>query len=60
MTLAENIPKYVPSHEKGAVKNAVKKLIKRGFLLTKKKHYGVHVSINPSKLEEIKEFIEKI
>lgn len=59
MTLTENIPKYVPSHEKRAVKRAVKKLIEKDFLLTKKKHYGVHVSVNPSKLEGIKEFLEK-
>ena len=56
-TLEENAVKYVPKDQRGLAKKAVEELVKRNFLLTKKKHYGVHISINPQKIEQIKEFL---
>ena len=57
-TLIENIPKHVPKKDKKHVKAAIKSLVRKGVLLTKKKHYGVHVSLNPHTLKEIKESLQ--
>ena len=57
-TLIENIPKNVPKKDQKKVRKAVKSLVRKGLLLTKKKHYGVHVSLNPRMLKQIKEAIE--
>ncbi|MBI1973470.1 hypothetical protein HYS54_01530 [Candidatus Micrarchaeota archaeon] len=56
--LEENLPKFFPRHLRGLAKDAAASLKRRGFLLTKHKHYGVHVSINPQKIPEVKEFLK--
>ncbi len=54
--LLENVAKYAGENQKEA--NAVlNKLISQGFVLSKKKHYGVHVWINMKRFDEIKEIL---
>lgn len=59
-TSVDDACKGFPKHERGAVKKAVNKLIKKGFLIKKNAGYGLHVSLNPRKREEIEEIIEKL
>ena len=56
-TLEENIVKYVPKDSRGEAKKALEKVKRRGWLLLKHKHYGIHVSIDPNKLAEIRAFL---
>ncbi|MBI4214790.1 hypothetical protein HY546_02240 [archaeon] len=56
--LEENLHKFFPRHERGIAKDALESLKRRGFLTWKHKHYGVHVSINPQKIPEVKEFLK--
>ncbi|MBW2991119.1 hypothetical protein KY348_05455 [Candidatus Woesearchaeota archaeon] len=58
-TSIDNLPKSFPKHIRGEVKKAIKDLIKKGYLLIKPTSYGLEVSVNPGKLEEIKEIILK-
>ncbi|OGM02298.1 hypothetical protein A3K72_03930 [Candidatus Woesearchaeota archaeon RBG_13_36_6] len=53
-----NIVKGLPSHLRGRCKKIVQHLIRTEFLLTKPTMYGLHISLNPEKLEEIKEIIK--
>ena len=53
-TTFENMVRHVPSNDKKIVKGALEELIRKGFVSTKRKHYGIHISLIPSKLEEIR------
>lgn len=54
----DNLQKGVPSHLRNEMKIAGKELIKEGFLIAKPTFYGLHVSLNPRKKDEINEFID--
>ena len=56
-TSIDNLPKSFPKHLRGEIKKAIKELIKKGFLLVKPTSYGLEVSVNPNKLEEISKII---
>jgi len=56
-TSEDNIPKGFPKHERGDVKKALKKLIKQGYITPKITSYGLEVSLNPRKIEEIKKIL---
>ncbi|MFH0835869.1 MAG: hypothetical protein V1834_01775 [Candidatus Micrarchaeota archaeon] len=59
MTL-ETISKFIPpefERNKHMVKSVVLKMIAKDWLKTKSKHYGLHVWINPDKLDEIRTFV---
>jgi hypothetical protein len=58
--LLENIPKGKPSEDKKMIIKAIKSLANKGFLLMKKKHYGVHVSIDPKKIDEIRGYMKSL
>lgn len=58
-TAVEHLTKGLPKHLAGAAKNAVKELIKEGFILQKPASYGLQVSLNPEKIDEITKIIEK-
>lgn len=49
-----------PGHLGGEVNKSAKELIKDGFLITKPAHYGLQVSLNKERLNEIEGFIKKI
>lgn len=53
-TNINNLPKSFPKHLRGEIKKVIKDLIKKGFLLVKPTNYGLEVSVNPGKLEEVK------
>ena len=42
----------------GVAKDAVKELIKGGFVLQKPTSYGLQVSLNPERIDEITRIIE--
>ncbi|MFH0713754.1 MAG: hypothetical protein V1722_04610 [Candidatus Micrarchaeota archaeon] len=52
-TSVDNLHKSCPSHLKGAYKETSRQLIQDGFLLVKPTGYGLEVSLNPEKREEI-------
>jgi hypothetical protein len=58
--LEENISKGVPKEAKKIIGKAVKALVAKEFLLTKKKHYGVHISLNPRKVNTIRGYLAKL
>ena len=57
-TAIEHLTKGLPKHAAGEAKNAVKELIKEGFVLQKPTSYGLQVSLNPEKIDEITKIIE--
>jgi hypothetical protein len=56
-TSEDNIPKGFPKHLRGDVKKALKNLIKQGYVTPKITSYGLEVSLNPRKIEEIKRIL---
>ncbi|MFH1239950.1 MAG: hypothetical protein V1672_01930 [Candidatus Diapherotrites archaeon] len=58
--LSKGLPAHIRSNKKGqkAIKQAVKELTNDYFLLSKPSTNEVHVSINPRKINEIKEFLD--
>lgn len=54
----ENLQKGLPSHVKGNVKDAAKELIREEILIPKPTAYGLHVSLNPQKREEIDKYLQ--
>ena len=54
----ENLKKGLPSHFKGDVKDAAKELINEEILIPKPTSYGLHVSLNPRKREEIDNYLK--
>ncbi len=53
----ENLKKGLPGHVRGDVKEAVKELIKEELLIPKPTSYGLHVSLNPLKREEMDKYL---
>ncbi len=49
-----------PGHLGGEVNKVAKELIKEGFIITKPAPYGLQVSLNKEKLNEIENFIKRI
>ena len=58
-TAIENLTKGLPKHWIGAAKDAIKELIKERFILTKPTSYGLQISLNPEKIDEISKIIEE-
>ncbi|MFO8016555.1 MAG: hypothetical protein R6U32_05610 [Candidatus Woesearchaeota archaeon] len=56
-TSFDNIQKGLPSHSKGNAKSVARKLIKENILLAKPTSYGLEVSLNPKKKEEIMRYV---
>ncbi len=56
-TSVENLPHGFPSHLRGKVKKVVKKMVRSELLITKPKPDSLHVSLNPRKMDEIKDII---
>lgn len=54
-----NLTKGLPFYLRGKkeIKEAIKELIKEGYLLLKQTNYGLEVSLNIEKKKEIEEFI---
>ncbi len=58
--LLENIPKGKPKEDKKVILKAIHSLAKMDFLLMKKKYYGIHVSLNPRKVKEIRGYLVEL
>ena len=58
-TAFENIAKGVPAHLKGKLKELGESLIKEGFIVGKPTSYGLQISLNAERTEEIKLMIRK-
>ena len=58
-TAIEHLTKGLPKHVIGEAKNAVIELIKEGFILSKPTSYGLQVSLNQEKINEICNIIEE-
>ena len=57
-TAVEHLTKGLPKHMVGFAKEAVNQLIKQRFLLTKNTSYGLQVSLNSDKIDEISKIVE--
>lgn len=58
-TSFDNLPKWCDHRLSHKYRDAAKQLITDGFLLQKPTHYGLEVSLNPSKRDEILEIINQ-
>lgn len=56
-TSVDHVPKGFPRDKAGDVKKTLKKLHTKGFVIFKPTNYGMQVSLNPSRVEEIEEII---
>lgn len=59
-TSFDNLPKGFPRNMWKDIKKIGKELIRKNYLLTGKHSYGMGISLNPKRLNEIVEIIEKI
>lgn len=57
-TAFEHITASIPKHLHGQAKKAAHDLVKEGFILIKQTSYGVQISLNPERLEEIIHILE--
>jgi hypothetical protein len=57
-TSEDNIPKGLPKHMHGDVKKALRNLIRQGYITPKITSYGLEVSINSARINEIKQILE--
>ncbi len=48
----------IPGHTYGDAKEAAQELIREGLIIPKPTNYGLQISLNPNRLEEIKRMIE--
>jgi len=53
-----NLKKGFPKDKHKLIEKAVDELIKEGLILRKPTKYGLHVSINPKMIGEVREIIE--
>ncbi len=59
-TSFDNLSKGFPPHVRGQVKGVAEELIREGLLLSKPTSYGLEVSLNHLKIQEIEKIIEEI
>ena len=57
-TPRENVPKGLPSHERGRCLKVISDLVKEGCLIRKKTKHGEDVSLNPRMAKEIRKYLE--
>ena len=56
-TSEDNAQKCLPKHLRGEAKKALKKLIREGYVISKITSYGLEVSLNPRRIEEIRKVL---
>ena len=57
-TALEHVASGIPSHLAGEAKTAADEMIKKGLILSKPTSYGLQISLNPDRLDEIIKMIE--
>jgi hypothetical protein len=55
----ENLSKGIPAHLRGQAKEVARMMIKESLLLAKSTFYGVDVSLNPERIDEVIYLLEK-
>lgn len=58
-TALQNLYKWCDQRYADQYKNVTKDMIKEGLLISKPTHYGLQVSLNPNKREEILKIVRK-
>ncbi len=58
-TAFEHVVSGIPKHAHGDAKKAAEELIRQRFILAKPTSYGLQISLNPEKIEEIVRIIEQ-
>ena len=53
----ENLKKGLPGHIKGDIKSVTKELLKEDLFLSKSTSYGIQVSLNPKKRQELEKYL---
>ncbi len=53
----EDLQRGFPKHERGSVKNQLKKLVKDNLILKHPTSYGLQYALNPEELDAIEEII---
>jgi hypothetical protein len=56
----DTLKKGFPSNLGKNVKNIAEELIKKGYIIPKPASYGLQVSLNKDKLQEIEDFIKNV
>lgn len=56
-TAFENVSKGFPKHLVGEVRKTAKELVKMNLIMQKITSYGLQISLNPRKMEQIEEII---
>lgn len=57
-TAIEHVISGIPGHERGAAKKVADELINEGLIIPKPTSYGLQISLNPERLDEIRIIIE--
>ena len=57
-TSADNVPRGFPKQLRGEAKDALKSLMKKGYIIAKPTSYGLQVSLNPRRIEEIRAILQ--
>ncbi len=57
-TAFEHVTAGIPKHFHGNAKSAAERLIKQEFILAKLSSYGLQISLNPERIDEMIEMIE--
>ncbi|TAL57995.1 MAG: hypothetical protein EPN86_00980 [Nanoarchaeota archaeon] len=57
-TAVEHLSKGLPKHLVGEAKITIDELIKEELIIPKSTNYGLHISLNPRKIQEIERIIE--
>ena len=57
-TAFEHVTAAIPKHLHGDAKKMAEELIKQGLILTKPTSYGLQISLNPDRIDEIILIIE--
>ncbi len=57
-TAIEYVMSGIPGHAMGEAKKAAEELIREGLIIPKPTGYGLQISLNPERLEEIKRMME--
>ena len=58
-TAFEHVTSGIPNHLAGDAKHAADELIKEGLILTKPTSYGLQISLNPERIDEIMKMVEE-
>ena len=59
-TAFDNIPKGAPKHLHKEIQEIAKQLVREGFLVLKPTGYGLHVYLNPKKMDEVNKIIKEL